>query len=84
MPKAGIRDVTDENPSDFENTFPLVGSPDRTASGIVHLSAVIVGSMRWNVTLCAQKSLTGVSISAMPQKWPLKIIYVSEDFCYVV
>lgn len=49
MPKARVRNVTNKDPPDFEDTFPLIGRPDRAASGIVHLG-VMAGSVRCYVT----------------------------------
>ena len=36
--QAGVGNVTDKDPSNFEDTLPLVGSPDSAALGVVNLA----------------------------------------------
>lgn len=68
MTKVEIGNVPDKNPPDFEDTFPFIRRPDCATPCIVNL----------NISLQHNKSpvnptLTGVNISAIPQKWPLAL-----------
>ena len=67
MAKIGVRNVADEDPSHFEYTLPFVGSPHGAAAGVVHLTTRSTRGDTWKLI-----ALTGVNISAMPQKWPLE------------
>lgn len=37
VPEGSIGNVANEDPSDLEYALPFVGSPDRTATRVVHL-----------------------------------------------
>lgn len=42
MSQVNIRNVTNKYPPDFEDSLPLVGSPDSTASGVIDLGRASV------------------------------------------
>jgi hypothetical protein len=65
--KSGVGYVAHENPSDFEDTLPLVRRPHRATTGVVNLV------LRLAIVVKQKNGPTGVSISAMPQKWPLAL-----------
>lgn len=50
--KVGVRDVSDENPSDFEDPLPFVGRPHGATPCVVHLS----GKNRWKGIVCCSGS----------------------------
>lgn len=62
--KVCIRDVANENPSNFEDTLPLVRCPDSTTPCIINLTRRREGCGEIRKT----DQRTGVSISAIPQK----------------
>ena len=63
--KVGVRDVSDKDPPDLENSLPFVGCPHGAASRVVNLDSRSHIRELWGV---GTPVLTGVNISAIPQK----------------
>ena len=70
--KIGVRDVSDKEPSNFEDPLPFVGCPHGATSRIVNLNGMVI---MWKLWGAGCTVLTGVSISAIPQKWPLSELF---------
>ena len=68
--QAGVGNVTDKDPSHLEDTFPLVRRPHGAAPRVVNLKQCNLSFISRQPTDLHR--LTGVNISAMPQKWPLQ------------
>ena len=66
--KVGVRDVSDKDPLDLEDPLPFVGRPHGTASRVVNLKG---GNHHEDIMGLGCMVLTGVNISAIPQKCPL-------------
>jgi hypothetical protein len=64
--KIGVRDVSDKDPSNLEDSLPFVGCPHGAASCVVNLNGK--GSSWENHEVLECTILTGVNISAIPQK----------------
>ena len=68
--QTGVGNVTDKDPSHLEDTFPLVRRPHGAAPRVVNLKQYnLSGTIHPTATTFKR---TGVNISAMPQKWPLR------------
>ena len=65
MAKVGVRDVSDKDPPDLEDPLPFVGRPHGAASCVINLKG---RNHRKGIMGLGCMVLTGVNISAIPQK----------------
>lgn len=72
MTQVCIRNVADKDPPDLEHAFPLVWRPNSTTTCIVNLKRALLFSKTIRMNELSEL-LTAVSISAIPQKWPLAL-----------
>ena len=47
--KIGVRDVSDKDPSDLEDSFPLVGCPHGATPRVVNLNGRVIMRKSWQV-----------------------------------